>query len=246
MEANMGKVILIASGKGGTGKTVFTANAGAILARKGYKVALIDMDMGLRNLDLCLGLEDKVVYDMVDVLTGLCRIKQALIRDKRFDGLYIMASPPSNKNVDITPLHMSVLYKKLKENFDYILVDAPAGIGDSVMMSTAGADSAIIVTVPEHTAIRDADVLYALLKENGIPDIKYVLNKVKGEIITTGLVPSINEVAGKLRAEMIGIIQYDETIHIASNNGLPAVFKKGTYIEENFSKIVDRMIAQTT
>ena len=241
----MGKVILIASGKGGTGKTVFTANAGAILARKGYRVALIDMDMGLRNLDLCLGLEDNVVYDLVDVLTGLCRIKQALIKDKRFENLYIMASPPSNKYVDITALHMSVLYKKLKENFDYILVDAPAGIGDAVLMSTAGADSAIIVTVPEHTAVRDADILYNILREHGISDIKYVLNKVKSEIITTGLVPSINEIADKLRADMVGIIQYDETIHIASNNGLPAVFKKGTYIEENFNNIVDRMIAQT-
>ena len=239
----MGKVILIASGKGGTGKTMFTANAGAILAQKGYRVALLDMDMGLRNLDLCLGLEDRVVYDMVDVLTGLCRIKQALIRDKRFDSLYIMAAPPSSKIADLTPLHLKVLCKKLRETFDYVLIDASAGVGETVLMPAAGADCAVIMTVPEHAAVRDADVLCALLAENGVKDIKYVINKVKRELVNTGFVPKINEIAEKLRAEMVGIIQYDDSIHLATNNGLPVVFKKGTYIEENFAKIVNRIIA---
>jgi len=238
----MSKVILIASGKGGTGKTVFTANAGAVLAQRGHKVALIDMDMGLRNLDLCLGLQDRVVYDVADVLTGLCRIKQALIRDKRFDSLYLMSSPPSSKNVDITPLHMKVLCKKLRRNFEYILIDAPAGINDTVLMSAAGADSAVIITLPEYAAIRDADILYTMLKENGMADIKYVLNKVRSDLISTGLIPGIKEIDRKLRPQMAGIIQYDDNIHIAANNGLPVVFKKGTYIEENFNKIVDRII----
>ncbi|MCL1809024.1 MAG: septum site-determining protein MinD [Clostridiales bacterium] len=237
----MGKVIIIASGKGGTGKTVFTANAGACLAQRGHKVALIDVDMGLRNLDLCLGLEDKVVYDLVDVLTGLCRIKQALVRDKRFDGLYLIASPPNNKSADITPLHMKVLYKKLKRNFEYVLVDAPSGISETVLMAAEGADSAVIVTVPEYAAIRNADILDAALKEKGLEDVKYVLNKVRGDIIATGLIPGINEISRKLRPEMAGIIQYDDNIHIAANNGFPVVFKKGTYIEENFNKIVDRI-----
>jgi septum site-determining protein MinD len=238
----MGKVILIASGKGGTGKTVFTANAGAVLAQRGYKVALIDMDMGLRNLDICLGLEDRVVYDVADVLTGLCRIKQALIRDKRFDSLYLMSSPPSSKNADITALHMKVLCKKLRKNFEYILIDAPAGVGDTTIMSAAGADSVVIVTVPEYAAIRDADILYTMFKENGMTDIKYVLNKVRSDLISTGLIPGIKEIDRKLRPAMAGIIQYDDNIHIAANNGLPVVFKKGTYIEENFNKIVDRII----
>ena len=138
----MSKVILIASGKGGTGKTVFTANAGAVLAQRGYRVALIDMDMGFRNLDLCLGIEDRVVYDVIDVLTGLCRIKKALIKDKRFNSLFIMASPPSGKTAEITPLHMKVLYKKLKKNFDFILIDAPAGLNETVYNSLEGTDAA--------------------------------------------------------------------------------------------------------
>lgn len=238
----MSKVILIASGKGGTGKTMFTANAGAVLAQRGYKVVLIDMDMGLRNLDLCLGLENKVVYDVCDVLTGLCRIKQALIRDKRFDSLYLIAAPQNKEAVEITPLHMKVLCRKLKKDFDYILIDAPAGVDERLLLSAGGAETAVIVTVPEYAAIRDADTLDQVLVGLGIKDRKVVVNKVKAELISTGFVPGINEIAQKLRPDMAGIIQYDDNIHIASNNGLPIVFKKGTYIEQNLNKIVDRII----
>ncbi|MEF9922202.1 MAG: AAA family ATPase, partial [Anaerovoracaceae bacterium] len=124
----MSKVILIASGKGGTGKTMFATNLGATLAQKGFKVAVIDMDMGLRNLDLYFGLENNVVYDVFDVLTGICRIKQALIKDKRFENLYIMASAPKKDDGTLTPLHMKVLCEKLKEQFDFIIVDGPSGI----------------------------------------------------------------------------------------------------------------------
>ena len=239
---SMNRVILVASGKGGTGKTVFTANIGAALALRGYKVALIDMDMGLRNLDLCLGLEDKVVYDVIDVLTGLCRIKQALIKDKRFQCLYYMAAAPSGKNADITPVHMKVLYKKLKKNFDFILVDAPAGLSEYVFMAIEGADTAVIITAAEYSAIRNADILYSALKEKGMADIRYVLNKVNMDLINTGLVPGVNEIAKKLRPEIAGIIHYDENIHLAANSGLPVVLKKGTYIEENFNKIAERII----
>lgn len=237
----MSKVILITSGKGGTGKTVFTANAGAVLAQRGYKVVMIDMDIGLRNLDICLGLENKVVYDVCDVLTGLCRIKQALIKDKRFNSLYLMAAPPKKDDIDLTPLHMKVLCKKLKKNFDFILIDAPAGIGEGFALSAAGADKALILTVPEYAAIRDADILDHALAEHGITDRMIVLNKVKAEWITTGFIPGLKEISQRLRPEIAGIIQYDDNIHIAANNGLPIVFKKGTYIEENFNKIVDRI-----
>jgi len=238
----MGKAILIASGKGGTGKTVFTANVGAVLAQRGHKVALIDMDLGLRNLDICLGLEDKIVYDVIDVLSGLCRIKQALIRDKRFDSLYLVASPPSGKTADITPLHMKVLCKKLKKNFEYILIDAPAGTGENVLISAAGADAAVIITAPEYAAIRNADALNAALKKAGVDDIKYVLNKVRGDLMRTGFGPGINDVVRKLGAEIAGIIQYDDNIHLAANSGFPIVIKRGTYIEKNFNTITDRII----
>jgi septum site-determining protein MinD len=239
----MGKVILIASGKGGAGKTVFTANAGAALAQKGYKVVLIDMDMGLRNLDLCLGLENKVVYDVADAMTGLCRIKQALIRDRRFDELYLISAAHHKGKGDITPLHMKVLCEKLKERFDYILVDAPAGIGDGLKLAAAGADSAVIITSPEHVAVRDADMLDRVLNDLGIKNKSYVVNKVKAELMGMGIVPNLREIAELLKPKMSGIIQYDDNIHIAANSGVPVVMTKGTYIEENFNNIVDRIIA---
>lgn len=238
----MGKVILIASGKGGVGKTVFTSNAGAKLAQEGYKVVLIDMNLGLRSLDICLGLENKVVYDVTDVLTGVCRIKQALVRDRRFPELYMMAAPQSRNKAEITPLHMKVLCRKLKKNFDYIIIDAPAGIGEDLAIAGSGADMAVIVTVPEYAAIRDADALDQVLLNIGIKNRTYVINKVMANLIYTGLVPGISEIAETLRPPMAGIIQYDENIHIAANNGLPIVYKEGTYIEKNFKKILERII----
>ncbi len=238
----MGKVILIASGKGGVGKTVFASNAGAKLAQEGYKVALIDMNMGLRNLDICLGLENRVVYDVADVLTGMCRIKQALIKDRRFPELYLMSAPQNKQKAEITPLHMKVLCNKLKRNFDFIIIDAPAGIGEDLAVAAAGADSAVIVTVPEYAAVRDADMLDQLLLEMGIKKRTYVINKVLANLISTGLVPSIAEIAEIMRPDMAGIIQYDENIHIAANNGLPIVYREGTYIEKNFKNILERIV----
>ncbi len=239
----MGEVILVASGKGGTGKTVFTANAGAVLAQKGYKVVMIDMDMGLRNLDICMGLESKVIYDVSDIMMGLCRIKKALIKDKRFKELYLISSPQHRDEGEITPLHMKVLCNKLRENFDYVLIDAPSGIDDGFMISVAGADRAVIVTVPEYTALRDADLLDRILNEQGIKNKVFVLNKVKAELIASGLVPGLSEVAEMLRLDMAGIVQYDDNIHIAANNGVPIVLKHDSYITENLYNIVERIIA---
>ncbi len=238
----MGKVIAVTSGKGGTGKTVFTANLGAVLAERGYKVVLIDMDMGLRNLDLCMGIENKVVYDVADVLLGVCRIKQALIRDKRFESLYVMASPQYKKEEDITPLHMKVLCGKLKDKFDYIILDSPAGLDEGFRLAAYPADEAIILTTPEYSAIRDADVVDKCLAQMGIEERTYVLNKVNADLINSGLVPSLPEITSMMRLELAGIIQDDENIHIAANKGIPIVLKKNTYIRKNFEQIADRVI----
>jgi septum site-determining protein MinD len=238
----MGKVILIASGKGGAGKTVFTCNAGAKLAQEGYKVVLIDMNMGLRSLDICLGLENRVVYDVADVLTGVCRIRQALIRDKRFPELYLMAASQNSQKAEVTSLHMQVLCRKLKRSFDFILIDGPAGIGEDLAVAAAGADSVVIVTVPEYAAVRDADALDLVLLDMGIKKRTYVINQVSANLIGSGLVPGIAEIAETLRPPMAGIIQYDENIHIASNNGVPIVYREGSYIEKNFKKIMERII----
>lgn len=237
----MGKTIVIASGKGGTGKTLFTSNMGALLAVDGKKVVLIDMDMGLRNLDLYLGLESKVVYNVMDVLSGVCRIKQALVKDKRFDNLYLMAAAPNKDERDITPLHMKVLCEKLNEDFDYIIIDAPAGIGDGFVAATVAADQAVVMTEAEIASIRDADVVDRELEKLGVMDRYAVINKVNAELMAVGAVPNIATVSQGLRVEIAGIIQYDNNVFIATNRGLPIVLKPGTYIEKNFRKIVGRI-----
>lgn len=240
----MGKVIVIASGKGGTGKTLFTANMGALLALDGKKVVLVDMDMGLRNLDLYLGLESRVVYNVMDVLSGMCRIRQALIRDKRFDHLYLMAAAPSKDDRDITPLHMEILCEKLKKDFDYILIDAPAGIGEGIALAAAGADEAVIITEAELASVRDADSVDRELAGMGIEERYAIINKVNGQLMALGAVPSISSVTRGLRVEVAGIIQYDDNVFIATNRGVPIVLKPGTYIEKNFRKILGRIIKE--
>ena len=218
----MGKVYLIASGKGGTGKSMFAANFGAILAKKGYSTVILDLDLGLRNLDLYFGLENNVVYDVYDVLTGVCRIKQALIRDKRFENLFLMAAPPNRDDGSLAPLHMQVLCEKLKNTYDYVIVDAPSGIDDGLVLASAGADSCIIVTTPEYSALRDADVLDRELTELGIEERFVVLNKVVAEMMTSGYAPRLREITSMLRPPLAGVIQFDENIHIATNLGFPS------------------------
>ena len=180
----MSHVILIASGKGGTGKTFFAANLGACLAMSGKKVVLVDMDMGLRNLDLYLGLENRVVYNVMDVISGVCKIKQALVRDRRFSELYLMAASPIRDLRDITPLHMQVLCEKLGEEFDYVIIDAPAGIGEGVEVAAASADTAVIITESDTASVRDADCMDQLLREIGVSKRFCVLNKVNAELMS--------------------------------------------------------------
>ena len=238
----MGKVYLVASGKGGTGKTMFAVNLGATLAKQGKKVVIMDFDMGLRNLDLYMGLENNVVYDVHDVLTGLCRIRQALIKDRRFENLYLMAASPVKSDGRLTPMHMQVLTEKLKNYFDYIIVDAPSGIDDGLVISSAGADEAIIVTTPDFSAIRDGDNLARELMKLGINKNWLIINKVSPHLMTNGYVPGLAEITSAIKAEPVGIIQLDDNIQISTNLGVPIVMKEGTYIEENFNRIAERMM----
>lgn len=238
----MSNIILVASGKGGVGKTMFSANLGAKLAQKGHKVVLIDMDFGLRNLDICMGLENRVVYDLSDVLSGMCRIKQALIKDRRFENLYLISAAFDKGKTDITPKHIQILCEKLEDRFDYIILDAPAGIGEGFELASAAAEIAIIITTPEYVSLRTADSLDKLLVKSGISKRYYVINKIKIDLIERGVVPGIGEISDILKPEMLGAVQYDENIHIAYNNGTPVVLREGSYIERNFNNIAERLI----
>ena len=237
----MGKVIVVASGKGGTGKTTMVANLGATLAMEGYRTLVIDMDMGLRNLDLYLGLEGNVVYDVSDVMNGVCRIKQALIKDKSFPGLYLMAASPKKADGEITPLHMKVLCEKLKEQFDYIIVDGPAGIDDGLAVDSAGAEMAVVVVSPDYAAARDGEMVRLVLKEMGIEKVGFIVNKLNMEMIRKGFAPDVSEIVRGFQRELLGVIQSDENISISTNLGVPVVFMRETYIADNFRKISRRI-----
>ena len=235
------KTIIIASGKGGTGKTMFAANIGAAMVKRGHKTVLVDMDTGLRNLDLYLGLENNVVYDVSDVLNGVCRIKQALIKDKRFPGLFFMAASPKPDDGEITPLHVKVLCDKLKKVFEYVIIDAPAGLDDGLTIAMGGADEVIMVITPEYSSIRDCQTVTMTLKELGIRNVYYILNKINTKLMKQGFAPSLKEFPKSITERMIGLVQRDENIHISTNMGVPIVFMKESYISRNFDNIAGRI-----
>ena len=239
----MGQTIVIASGKGGTGKTMFAANLGAAMVKRGHKTVLVDMDTGLRNLDLYLGLENNVVYDVSDVLNGVCRIKQALIKDKSFPGLFFMAASPKPDDGEITPLHVKVLCDKLKQIFDYVIIDAPAGLDDGLVVAMGGADEVMMVITLEYSSIRDCETVTMTLKEFGIENVHYILNKVNTKLMKAGLAPSLSDFPRGITERMIGLVQQDENIHISTNMGVPIVFMKDTYISKNFDNIAKRIEA---
>ena len=225
----MGKAIVIASGKGGTGKTMFAANLGTTLAGQGHKVVLIDLDTGLRNLDLYLGIENNIVYDVNDVLTGVCRIRQALVKIKAFPGLYFMAASPQKPNGEITPLHIKVLCEKL------------TGIDDGMIIATGGCDMGIIVVTPEYASLRNAETVKKTIKAQGIDNICYVVNRIDLRLIESGKAPSFDEVTKNIREKIVGIIQEDENIHVSTNLGVPIVSMTDTYIAKSFMAMADRI-----
>jgi septum site-determining protein MinD len=238
----LGKIIISASGKGGVGKSVFTVNLGAVLAERGVKVALIDMNLGLRNLDIYLGLENKVIFDVADVMSGLCGYKRAMLRDKRFPCLHMIPATQDRSKFTFDEASVADLYARLRENYDYVLVDGPAGLGRDVALAAAGGDVAVIVTTLEYVSLRDADMADRVLSAMGVERRACVLNKVNRDLMRRGLFPSLADVSARVRPPLIGIIQYDENINIAANCGVPVVRQRGSYIEENFNRIADRLL----
>lgn len=182
----MGEVIVITSGKGGVGKTTITANLGIALSKLGKSVIAIDTDIGLRNLDVVMGLENQIVYNLVDVLEGTCRLRQAVIKDRRYNNLYLLPSAQSKDKDSVTPQQMIDLTSCLKEEFDYVLIDCPAGIEQGFRNAIAGATKAIVVTTPEVSAIRDADRIIGLLEKDGINPIYLLINKLRPDLIRKG------------------------------------------------------------
>ena len=221
----MSEVIVVTSGKGGVGKTTTVANIGTGLAALGKKVVLVDTDIGLRNLDVVLGLENRIVYNLVDVIEGNCRLKQALIRDKRYPELYLLPSAQTRDKTSVTPDQMKKLCDELKNQFDYIILDCPAGIEQGFKNAIAGADKALVVTTPEVSAIRDADRIIGLLEADDLRDIHLIINRLRMDMIRRGDMMSVEDVVDILAVPLIGTIPDDETVVIATNQGEPLAGK---------------------
>ena len=219
----MGEVFVITSGKGGVGKTTTSANIGAGLAKLDKKVILIDTDIGLRNLDVVMGLENRIVYHLVDVIEGRCRLKQALIHDQRFPNLYLLPSAQTKDKTAVTPMQMKKLTMQLKEDYDYVLLDCPAGIEQGFLNAIAGADKAIVVTTPEISAIRDADRVSGLLAYHGIDNVYMIVNRLRYDLIRRGDMMSVEDVVDILGLSLLGFVPDDEQVVIATNQGEPIV-----------------------
>ena len=223
----MSEVIVVTSGKGGVGKTTTTANIGTGLAKLGKKVVMIDTDTGLRNLDVVLGLENRIVYNLVDVVEGNCRLKQAMIADKRCPNLFLLPTAQTRDKSAVTPEQMIKVIDEIKndpEGFDYIILDCPAGIEQGFQNAIAGADRALVVTTPEVSAIRDADRIVGLLDAHGLQNHEdLIVNRIRMDMVNRGEMMSIDDVNDILQLNVIGAVPDDENIVVATNKGQPLV-----------------------
>lgn len=240
----MSEVIVITSGKGGVGKTTTSANLGMALALADKKVAMLDADIGLRNLDVVMGLENRIVYDIVDVIDGNCRITQALIKDKRSPNLFLLPAAQTKDKDAILPGQMQKLCESLKEEFDYIIIDCPAGIERGFKNAIAGADRAIVVTNPEVSAVRDADRIIGLLEANNLKNPMLILNRLRPDMITRGDMMSIEDVTEILAVDILGVVPDDEYIITSTNHGEPAVLKPESKAGKAFIDISKRIMGQ--
>ncbi|WP_077321132.1 septum site-determining protein MinD [Virgibacillus proomii] len=242
----MGEAIVITSGKGGVGKTTTTANIGTALALMEKKVCLIDTDIGLRNLDVVMGLENRIIYDIVDVIEERCKLKQALIKDKRFDYLTLLPAAQTSDKTSVTTDGMKRIISELKQEYDYILIDCPAGIEQGFQNAIAGADKAIVITTPEKSSVRDADRIIGLLeKEEVVEPPRLIINRIRNHMMKNGDMLDIDDVLQILSIDLIGIVIDDDEVIKASNKGEPVAFKPSSKASIAYRNIARRILGET-
>ena len=235
-----GRRIVITSGKGGVGKTTTTANLGATLAKRGKRVILVDADIGLRNLDLVLGLEKRIVFDLVEVAEGRCQLRQALIKDKRFESLSILPAAQTREKDAISEEQFASIVEQAAEQADYVLIDCPAGIEAGFRNAIAGATEAIVVTTPEVSAIRDADRVVGKLNERGLP-MRLIVNRLRPDMVKSGDMLSVDDVCEILSIELLGVVPDDEEIIDTTNRGEPIVLDETNRLRGIYDKIARRL-----
>lgn len=239
-----GRVLVITSGKGGVGKTTTTANLGTALAMMDKKVVLLDTDIGLRNLDVVMGLENRIVFDVVDVVNGNCKLKQALIKDKRFEGLYLLPAAQTKDKTSVTPHQMKNLTNELRQDFDFVLVDCPAGIEQGFKNAIAGADDAIVVATPEVSSVRDADRIIGLLEAAGLNHSRLIINRIRPKMVKKGDMMDIDDINDILSIQLLGVVPEDETIIVSTNRGEPAVLENGSRAGDAYRRIARRLMGE--
>ena len=237
----LGTAIVVTSGKGGVGKTTTSANIGTGLAMLGNSVVVVDADIGLRNLDVVMGLENRIVYDIVDVVDKNCRLKQALIRDKRQEKLFLLPAAQTKDKSAINPEQMLELVNDLKKEFDFVIMDSPAGIEQGFQNSIAGADIAIIVTTPEISAVRDADRVIGILESKGIYEPKLIINRIRQDMVKRGDMMNMEDIIDILAIDLLGIVPDDEAIVVSTNKGEPVVINENALSSKAFRNITKRL-----
>ncbi len=240
-----GRVIVITSGKGGVGKTTTSANIGTALAKLGNKVVLIDTDIGLRNLDLLLGLENRIVYTIVDVVEGRCKLKQALVKDKKNPNLSLLAAAQTRDKTSVTAEQLKDICEELQKKNDFILVDCPAGIEQGFQNAIAGASEAIVVTTPEMSAVRDADRIIGLLEsKEEIKSYKLLINRVRPQLIEQNDMMSVDDVVEILSCDLIGVIPEDTGIITSTNKGEPIVNDEEALAGKAYRNVAHRIMGE--
>ncbi|WHY70716.1 septum site-determining protein MinD [Fictibacillus enclensis] len=241
----MGEAIVITSGKGGVGKTTTSANIGTSLALSGKKVCLVDTDIGLRNLDVLMGLENRIIYDLVDVVEERCKLHQALIKDKRFECLFLLPAAQTKDKSSVQPEQMKKIISELKQDYDYVIIDCPAGIEQGFKNAVAGADKSIVVTNPEISSVRDADRIIGLLEQEDVEAPKLIVNRVRNHLANSGDMLDVDEIVSILAIELIGVVVDDENVIKAANKGEPIAMSPSSKASIAYRNIARRILGES-
>ncbi|HWP97669.1 MAG TPA: septum site-determining protein MinD [Syntrophomonadaceae bacterium] len=238
------QVIVVTSGKGGVGKTTTVANVATALARLGHKVVVLDLDIGLKKLDLIMGLENRVIYDIIQVIEGECTLKQALVKDKHFPELYMLPAAQTRNKDDIRPDQVVTICEELKPEFDFVIIDCPAGIEQGFRNAIAAADQALVITNPEVSAVRDADRIIGMLESAQFTDIRLVVNRLRPDMVKSGDMLSIEDLLEHLCIDLLGVVPEDKNVVISTNKGEPIVLNDKSSAAIAFNNIAKRLLGE--